>query len=98
MCLLCLPKPHIEIEAESCTVTGYGKPRLSTPIPRGAAYWEDKTTDGILREAQLEILDNEVCSEYVTENTINEKSSEMNMTNLVCAGGNGKEKACFVSF
>jgi len=97
VCLLCLPKPHIEIEAESCTVTGYGKPRLSTPIPRGAAYWEDKTTDGILREAQLEILDNEVCSEYVTENTINEKSSEMNMTNLVCAGGNGKEKACFVA-
>ena len=97
VCLLCLPKPHIEIEENSCTVTGYGKPSLNAPIPRGASYWEDKTTDGILREAQLEILDNEVCSDYVHKNTLNEEKSDMNMTNLVCAGGNGNEKACFVS-
>lgn len=97
VCLLCLPKPHIEIEENSCTVTGYGKPSLNAPIPRGASYWEDKTTDGILREAQLEILDNEVCSDYVLENSLSVEQSDMNMTNLVCAGGNGNEKACFVA-
>jgi len=95
VCLLCLPKPHLEIEESSCTVTGYGKPSLNTPIPRGAAYWEDKTTDGILREAELDILNTDVCSEYVAGNS--EDHKEMNMTNVVCAGGNGNEKACFVA-
>ena len=76
-------------------MTGYGKPSLNTPIPRGAAYWEDKTTDGILREAELDILNTDVCSEYVAGNS--EDHKEMNMTNVVCAGGNGNEKACFVS-
>jgi len=97
VCLLCLPKPHIEIDQTSCTVTGYGKPSLSAPIPRGASYWEDKTTDGILREAELDILDNSVCTDYILENSLNEENGELNMTNLVCAGGNGNEKACFVA-
>ena len=25
-------------------------------LPRGAAYWEDNTSDGILREAELDII------------------------------------------
>ena len=97
VCLLCLPKPHIEIEENCWTVTSCGEPSLNAPIPRGAAYWEDKTTDGILREAQLKILDTEVCSDYVLENSFHEEQRNMNMTNIVCAGGNGNEKACFVS-
>jgi len=97
VCLLCLPKPHLDIEESSCTVTGYGKPSLNTPIPRGAAYWEDKTTDGILREAELDILNTDVCSEYVAGKSEEIEQKEMNMTNVVCAGGNGNEKACFVA-
>jgi len=97
VCLLCLPKPHIKVDESSCTVTGYGKPSLNTPIPRGAAYWEDKTTDGILREAELEILDSEVCAAYVSQKIAGTEQREMNRTNMVCAGGNGNEKACFVS-
>ena len=90
-------KPHIEIEENSCTVTGYGKPSPNAPILGWASYWEDKTTDGSIREAQLEILNNEVCSDYMLDSSLNEEQSDMNMTNLVCAGGNGNEKACFVS-
>jgi len=97
VCLLCLPRPHTVIENESCTVTGYGKPSLNSPIPRGASYWEDKTTDGILREAELDILMNEVCSDYMNENVVSNDEKVLNTTNLVCAGSNGKEQACFVA-
>ena len=78
-------------------MTGYGKPSLNSPIPRGASYWEDKTTDGILREAELDILRNEVCSDYMNENVVSNDEKVLNTTNLVCAGSNGKEQACFVS-
>ena len=71
---------------------------MGNSIPRGAAYWEDKTTDGILREAQLDILDNEVCSNYLMDNSMIDAKTEVNLTNLVCAGGKSNEKACFVSF
>jgi len=97
VCLLCLPKLHTEINQNSCTVTGFGKPTVGNSIPRGAAYWEDKTTDGILREAQLDILDNEVCSNYLMDNSMIDAKTEVNLTNLVCAGGKSNEKACFVA-
>ena len=36
---------------------------MTSPPPRASAYWEDTETDGILREAELQIMDTESCAE-----------------------------------
>ena len=71
---------------------------MRSSIPRGASYLEDKTTDGILREAELDILDKEVCTDYLLENSLEEGKTDFTLTNFICAGGNSNGKACFVSF
>ena len=80
-------------DGAECTVTGYGRPTDSPVLARGADYWEDTTTDGVLREASLSIRKEEVCKDYVLEQT----GSPANMTSLLCAGGQGEKKACYVS-
>jgi len=95
VCTLCLPREGqtagMEDGAE-CTVTGYGRPTDNPVLARGADYWADTTTDGVLREASLSIRDAEVCTDYVLDQT----GSSTNMTSLLCAGGQGEEKACYV--
>ena len=93
VCLLCLPRPDVDIEEETCTVTGYGKPSTSesSPLPRAASYWEDKTTDGILREAELEILEKQDCLDHI--------DSDHNNT-IVCAKNTDDDEsqsACYHS-
>ena len=96
VCTLCLPREGqtagMEDGAE-CTVTGYGRPTDSPVLARGADYWADTTTDGVLREASLSIRETEVCTDYVLDQT----GSLTNMTSLLCAGGQGEEKTCYVS-
>ena len=96
VCTLCLPREGqtagMEDGAE-CTVTGYGRPTDSPVLARGADYWADTTTDGVLREASLSIREAEVCTDYVLDQT----GSSTNMTSLLCAGGQGEEKTCYVS-
>lgn len=91
VCLLCLPRPDVDIDQETCTVTGWGKPALTTPLPRAAAYWEDTETDGILREAELEIVDTDRCTESLD-------IAAEDMTDFVCGDTRGEEReqsACF---
>ena len=96
VCTLCLPREGqtagMEVGSE-CTVTGYGRPTDSPVLARGADYWADTTTDGVLREANLSIREADVCTDYVR----NQTGSNTNMTSLLCAGGQGEEKACYVS-
>ena len=80
-------------DGADCTVTGYGRPTDRPVLARGADYWEDTTTDGVLREASLTIREEKVCKDYVLEQT----GSPANMTSLLCAGGQGEKKACYVS-
>ena len=91
VCLLCLPRPDVDIEQETCTVTGWGKPALTTPLPRAAAYWEDTETDGILREAELQIVNTERCAD-----SLDIEAEDMN--DFVCGDTSGEEReqaACF---
>ena len=93
VCLLCLPRPDVDIDQESCTVTGFGRPTISTPLPRAAAYWEDKTTDGILREAELNIVTNEECATHLPGN-------KTDLSDFVCASSDPEseeeQSACYV--
>ena len=96
MCLLCLPRPGVRVDQERCTVTGYGKPALASPLPRGAAYWEDKTSDGILREAELDIISPSQCGSNLG---LQEKDSAALLSNIICAKGQAGEteqSACFL--
>ena len=100
VCLLCLPRPGVAVDQESCTVTGYGRPTLNTgegELPRGAAYWEDKTTDGILREAQLDIMSSSQCAPYL--GLSDNKPSSSYLSNTLCAKsdvGETEQSACFL--
>ena len=51
-------------------------------------------TDGILRQAELPIVDTIQCQEYLD---VNARSDEMH-SGFICAGGDGKEESCYVSF
>ena len=51
-------------------------------------------TDGILRKAELPIVDTIECQEYLD---VNARSDEMH-SGFICAGGDGKEESCYVSF
>ncbi len=50
-------------------------------------------TDGILRQAELPIVDTILCQRYLD---VNARSDEMH-SGFVCAGGKGKEESCYVS-
>lgn len=100
VCLLCLPRPGVDVEQESCTVTGYGKPTITGKegeLPRGAAYWEDNTSDGILREAELDIISSSQCAPYL--GLSDKQSSSSYLSNILCAKndvGETDQSACFL--
>ena len=103
VCLLCLPRPGVEVEQETCTVTGYGRPTITGgegELPRGAAYWEDKTTDGILREAELDIISSSQCAPHLGfSETLPSSSSSSYLSNILCAKndeGETDQSACFL--
>ena len=106
VCLLCLPRPGVAVDQESCTVTGYGKPTVNTgegELPRGAAYWEDTTSDGILREAQLDIISSSQCAPHLgiseTQPSSSSSSSSSYLSNILCAKndeGETDQSACFL--
>ena len=50
-------------------------------------------TDGILRKADLPIVDTILCQEYLD---VNARSDEMH-SGFICAGGKGSEESCYVS-
>ena len=58
VCLLCLPRPGVDIEQESCTVTGY----LSSDTT--------SVNDGILREDRVNILEDNLCGHNSTSDTL----------------------------
>ena len=94
VCTLCLPRGTTTIPVgEECTVTGYGRPTAAPVLARGHTYWADSTTDGVLREAGLTVRGEDVCRDHVRQET----GAETNMTSLLCAGGSGQEKVCYVS-
>ena len=95
MCTLCLPREgQGPTEGQSCTVTGYGRPTdQMVTLGRGSGYWADSSTDGVLREAELAVRGEEVCKEFRQEKT----GAATDMAGLLCAGGSGQEKACYVS-
>lgn len=51
-------------------------------------------TDGILRKAELPIVDTIMCQEYLD---VNARSDDMH-SGFICAGGKGKEESCYVSY
>lgn len=94
VCTLCLPREgQGPTEGQSCTVTGYGRPTdKMVTLGRGSGYWADSSTDGVLREAELAVRGEEVCKEFRQEKT----GAATDMAGLLCAGGSGQEKACYV--
>ena len=50
-------------------------------------------TDGILRKADLPIVDTIMCQEFLD---VNARSDEMH-SGFICAGGKGSEESCYVS-
>ena len=50
-------------------------------------------TDGILRKANLPIVDTILCQEFLD---VNARSDDMH-SGFICAGGEGKEESCYVS-
>ena len=55
---------------------------------------EPDLTDGILRKADLPIVDTILCQEYLD---VNARSDEMH-SGFICAGGKGSEESCYVSY
>ena len=51
-------------------------------------------TDGILRKAEMPIVDTILCQEFLD---VNARSDEMH-SGFICAGGKGDEESCYVSF
>ena len=50
-------------------------------------------TDGILRKAEMPIVDTILCQEFLD---VNARSDEMH-SGFICAGGKGDEESCYVS-
>ena len=50
-------------------------------------------TDGVLRKAEMPILDTNLCHEFLDVNASDEMHS-----GFICAGGKGDEESCYVSF
>ena len=50
-------------------------------------------TDGILRKADLPIVDTILCQEFLD---VNARSDDMH-SGFICAGGKGDEESCYVS-
>ena len=50
-------------------------------------------TDGILRKADLPIVDTILCQQFLD---VNARSDDMH-AGFICAGGQGKEESCYVS-
>ena len=50
-------------------------------------------TDGILRKADMPIVDTILCQEFLD---VNARSDEMH-SGFICAGGKGDEESCYVS-
>ena len=49
-------------------------------------------TDGILRKADLPIVDTILCQQFLD---VNARSDDMH-AGFICAGGQGKEESCYV--
>ena len=68
-----------------------------TALPRASAYWEDATTDGVIREAELALLDPAQCAAHLGGAESDAHAQEL--SSLVCAGpaeAAGNQSACFV--
>ena len=54
---------------------------------------DQDSTDGILRQAEMPIVDTILCQEFLD---VNARSDEMH-SGFICAGGKGDEESCYVS-
>ena len=55
----------------------------------------EEVTDGILRKADLPIVSNNQCRQYLDMTSDNK--SKAAYSGFLCAGGVGKEESCYVS-
>jgi len=93
VCLLCLPEYHQSYFGDNCTVVGYGRPSKAALNQFSRENIEPDLTDGILRKADLPIVDTILCQEYLD---VNARSDEMH-SGFICAGGKGSEESCYIA-
>ena len=91
VCLLCLPEDSKDFANANCTVTGYGRPSTNTAF--NSFEEEGKATDGILRKADLPIVETSECADYLNSNA----RSDQQRLQFICAGGIGQEESCWVN-
>jgi len=93
VCLLCLPEQFQSYEEDNCTVVGYGRPSKAALNQFGREDIDQDVTDGILRKADLPIVDTIMCQEFLD---VNARSDEMH-SGFICAGGKGDEESCYIA-
>jgi len=93
VCLLCLPEYHQSYFGDNCTVVGYGRPSKAALNQFSRENVAPDLTDGILRKADLPIVDTILCQEFLD---VNARSDEMH-SGFICAGGKGSEESCYIA-
>jgi len=93
VCLLCLPEQFKSYYEENCTVVGYGRPSKAALNQFGRENIDQDLTDGILRKADMPIVDTILCQEFLD---VNARSDEMH-SGFICAGGKGDEESCYIA-
>lgn len=93
VCLLCLPETFKDYYDGNCTVVGYGRPSTATINQFDRDQSDLDLTDGILRKADLPIVDTILCQQFLD---VNARSDDMH-AGFICAGGQGKEESCYIA-
>lgn len=93
VCLLCLPDHFQSYYEDNCTVVGYGRPSKTALNQFSRENVDQDLTDGILRKADLPIVDTILCQEFLD---VNARSDEMH-SGFICAGGKGSEESCYIA-
>jgi len=93
VCLLCLPEEFKSYNEDNCTVVGYGRPSKAALNQFSREDIDQDLTDGILRKADLPIVDTILCQEFLD---VNARSDEMH-SGFICAGGKGDEESCYIA-
>merc|ERR550532_1709165 len=93
VCLLCLPEQFKSYYEDNCTVVGYGRPSKAALNQFGRENVDQDLTDGILRKADMPIVDTILCQEFLD---VNARSDEMH-SGFICAGGKGDEESCYIA-
>ncbi|XP_030080567.1 phenoloxidase-activating factor 2-like [Drosophila hydei] len=80
---ICLPSPQANFELSRCTVTGWGKRKIS-----------DLSYPNIMKKIEMPFVDRDKCQQQLRDNTRVGQYFELHES-FVCAGGEKDKDACF---